>query len=489
MESGLNGLTIAEAAELLRARRTSPTELVEAVLERIEHLNPQLNAYITVTADEARAAALRAAEEMAAGNVRNPLHGIPIGLKDLYDQEGIPTTAGSDFLRDNVAKADAPTVAALRRAGAIFVGKLNMHEFAFGADSVNPFYGACRNPWNPDHICGGSSGGSGAAVAAGMCLGATGSDTGGSIRIPASVCGVVGFKPTRGLLSTRGLLPLSWSMDHAGPMAKTVRDAALMLNAMLGYDRDDPHAVERPAEDYSVGLDAGVRGLRIGIPSNHFFDDAQSAVKLAVRTAADELGRLGAELKEVTVDLSAAENFSVEPPPELNIPPLRGVAGVWMAIGGAESYTFHQPYLSSHADEYGPRTKAVIELTANAPATLYVSAVRAREQLTTALERQLTDEIDLLLTPATVCTAPTIASIEQQEEGANLAHNTWVFNLTSQPSISVPCGFDETGLPIGLMLSGRKWSDALVLRAAHAYEQATEWHQRRARLAFPATAA
>jgi aspartyl-tRNA(Asn)/glutamyl-tRNA(Gln) amidotransferase subunit A len=275
MSRELTELTIAEAGGLIRERSLSPVELTQAVLDRIERLDGDINAYITVTEDEARDSARAAADEIAAGNYRGPLHGIPIGLKDLYDQKDVATTAGSKFLKENVAAEDAPSVAKLREAGAIFTGKLNLHEFAFGADTVNPFYGACHNPWNLDHIAGGSSGGSGAAVAAGMCLGATGSDTGGSIRIPASVCGITGFKATRGLVSTRGLAPLSWTMDHAGPMTRTVRDAAIMLNVMAGYDAGDPHSVERPAQDFSQDLEGGVRGLRVGIPRNHFWSAAR----------------------------------------------------------------------------------------------------------------------------------------------------------------------------------------------------------------------
>ena len=282
------------------------------------------------------------------------------------------------------------------------------------------------------------------------------------------------------MVSTRGLAPLSWTMDHAGPMTRTVRDASIMLNVMAGYDPGDPHSVDRPAQDFTKGLEGGVRGLRVGIPRNHFFDGAQPDVERAVRAAADVLAGLGAEMSEVDCDFSASEGFVLESPEGSPIPALRGIGGIWMTICGVESYTYHRQYLTDHREDYGEDTLRVIELAhalkLEAPA--YVEAVLAREQLTIAFEHLLTDEVDLLLTPSTILTAPTIRSVEEQENGPNLAHNTWVFNLTSQPSISVPCGFDSAGLPIGLMLTGRKWSDPLVLRAGHAYEQATEWHKR-----------
>jgi aspartyl-tRNA(Asn)/glutamyl-tRNA(Gln) amidotransferase subunit A len=470
----LSSLTITGAAELIARRQLSPVELIETVLTRIERLDAQLGAYILVMADAARQAARDAEAELTAGTNRGPLHGIPIALKDLYDVEGVPTTAGSKFYGKAPAAEDAPAVARLKQAGAVITGKLNMHEFAFGADSLNAHFGYCHNPWDTERIAGGSSGGSGVAVAADLCLGATGSDTGGSIRIPASVCGIVGLKPTRGLVSTRGLVPLSPTMDHAGPMTKSVRDAALMLSAMAGFDLSDPPSVERPSEDFTAELDRGLKGLRVGVPGNYFFDDTEPDVAAAVRKAADEIAALGATVSDVTVDMSAADGFVIEPPPGRGVPPLRGVSGVWVSICCAESYTFHRPFLPEHRDDYGPNVVQLIELTAQMPAAEYVAAQRAREQLTTAFERTLTDEVDLLLTPTTRRTAPTIEESLTREPG--LAWNTWVFDLTSQPSISVPCGFDSKGLPIGLMLSGRKWSDAIVLRAAHAYEQATEWH-------------
>ncbi|MEX2238131.1 MAG: amidase [Dehalococcoidia bacterium] len=480
METELADLTIADAAALIAAQKVSPVELIEAVLERIERLDHTLRAYITVPADSARAAAREAERDIVAGGYRGPLHGIPMGIKDLYDMEGVGTTAGSSFLGGTPAVEDAPSVARLRAAGAIFTGKLNLHEFAFGADNLNPHHGYCRNPWNLDHIPGGSSGGSGAALAAGLCLGATGSDTGGSIRTPASFCGVVGHKPTRGLVSTRGLVPLGWTLDHAGPMAKTVRDSALMLNAMAGYDAGDPYSVERPAEDYSQGLGDGIEGLLVGIPRNHFFDNVAADVDAAVRQAARVMEGLGATVSDVQLDLSAAEGFVIQPPEGMHLPPLAGIAGVWLIICDVEAYTFHRPLLRDHADGYTPSLKELIELGAAIPGSEYVAAMKAREQLSLAFERTLSEEVDILLTPTTVITAPTIEANEKgQVSGPLIAQNPWVLNLTSQPSISVPCGFDAKGLPIGLMLSGRKWSDALVLRAAHAYEQATEWHTRR----------
>lgn len=477
MSDDLAALTITEAARLIAAKKLSPVELTSAVLARVERLSPQLNAYILVTADAALEDAGRTEAEILSGSNRGPLHGVPIGLKDLYDLKGVPTTAGSKFYGSARAAADAPAVARLREAGAVITGKLNMEEFAFGAGSLNENFGYCRNPWDTDRIAGGSSGGSGVAVAADLCLGATGSDTGGSIRIPASVCGIVGFKPTRGLVSTRGLVPLSWTMDHAGPMTKTVRDAAVMLDAMAGFDPEDPYSVERPPANFTAGLDDGVKGVRIGVPMNHFFDNTEPDVEKAVRKAAAELEQLGAELVEVRLDMSAAEDFVAEPPAGQQAPRLSGIAGLWLSICCCEAYAFHQPFMREHRDDYSPNILSAIELTSAMPAVDYLRAQRARERLTIAFERALTDEVDILLSPTTPKTAPTIAETLEREPG--LAWNTWIFDLTSQPSISLPCGFDSKGLPIGLMLSGRKWSDGLVLRAAAAYEAATDWHSRK----------
>jgi aspartyl-tRNA(Asn)/glutamyl-tRNA(Gln) amidotransferase subunit A len=485
MSDALAALTITEASALVAAKKLSPVELTAAVLARAERLNGQLNAYIRVTGDPATDAAKRAESEIAAGNSRGPLHGIPVALKDLYDLAGVPTTAGSKFYGSAAAASDATTVAKLKEAGAVITGKLNMEEFAFGASTLNQHFGYCHNPWDVERIAGGSSGGSGAAVAADMCLGATGSDTGGSIRIPASVCGVVGFKPTRGLVSTRGLVPLGWTLDHAGPLTKTVRDAALMLDVMAGFDPLDPYSVDRPASSFAAELSADVRGIRIGVPTNHFLENIEPEVESAVRAAARDLEQLGADVVEVRLDMSAAEGFSIEPPPDRKLPTMTGIGGLWLTICCCEAYAFHRRFLPEHRDDYAPNILSAIELTSEMPAADYVAAQRAREQLTVSFERTLTDEVDILLAPTTRRTAPTIE--EARERDQRLAWNTWILDLTSQPSISLPCGFDSSGLPIGLMLSGRKWSDSLVLRVAAAYEAATEWHTRKPALtAVPA---
>ncbi|MPZ22117.1 MAG: hypothetical protein GEU28_00905 [Dehalococcoidia bacterium] len=471
-------LTVVEAAAAIRTRQLSPTELTEAVLARIETLDPEINAYITVLYDEAREMARAAQDEIAAGQDRGPFHGIPVGLKDLVDLQGVPTTGGTSFLRDNVAAEDGYLVGRLREAGAVFTGKLNMHEIAFGTDNVVSAYGPCRNPWATDRIPGGSSGGSGAAVAAGMCLAATGSDSGGSVRMPASLCGVVGFKPTYGLISTRGMIPLSWTLDHAGVLCRTVEDAAAMTTAIAGYDERDPWSQPSPSVDYAAGLAGGVAGLRVGIPANHFFDHASTEVAAAVNEAARVLAGLGADVREVSVDLSAADPYK---PLAASLGFEQGTAGMLRLLIGSEAVAYHRRYLPQHHDDYQPQTTAKLDASAKFMAADYAAGQQARAELTRALERLLTDEADLLLAPATPVTAMPIAEIESGGTARSLVTNlnTAVFNLTGQPSISIPCGFDGDGLPIGLMLSGPRWSEETVLRAAHAYEQATEWHRRR----------
>ncbi|MDW8008675.1 MAG: amidase [Chloroflexota bacterium] len=450
--------TLAEASQALARRELSPLELTETCLRRIEALEPRLNAFITVTAEEALAEARRAQEELARGEHRGPLHGIPVAVKDLFHTAGVRTTAGSKFLARSVSREDATVVARLRQAGAVLVGKLNLHEFAFGATSVNPHYGPVRNPWDTERIAGGSSGGSGAAVAAGECLAALGTDTGGSIRIPSALCGITGLKPTFGRVSTHGVIPLAWTLDCVGPMCRTAEDCALVLSVIAGPDGRDRAAARMPVPDYAAGLDGGVRGLRIGVPREHFFQGISEEVGAAVRRALEVLSELGAEVREVSL-------------PHMDVVPT--AAG---AITLVEALAYHLTWLRERPQDYGQDVRLRLEMAALYPAVAYVQAQRVRAAVIEAWQR-LWQEIDLLATPTTPIVAPPLTEAELSATLA-LIRNTNPFNVSGQPAISVPCGFDSSGLPIGLQLVGRWWDEGTLLRAAHAYQRATDWHLR-----------
>jgi aspartyl-tRNA(Asn)/glutamyl-tRNA(Gln) amidotransferase subunit A len=456
--------SLAETAALLQSRRLTPLELTESYLRRIERLNPRLNAYVTVTAERARADAQRATEEIAAGNYRGPLHGMPVGLKDLYDTAGIRTAGGAKILFDRVPAADSTVARRLREAGTVLLGKLNTHELAFGVTTDNPHFGTTRNPWNPDCIPGGSSGGSGAAIAAGLAAATTGTDTGGSIRIPASLCGCVGLKPTYGRVSKAGVLPLSWLFDHAGPITATVEDAALMLGALAGYDPDDFSTAATPVEHYVAVLRAGVRGLRIGLPRNYFFDRLDDEVRAAVEQALVLRG-LGADLRPV------------------DVPDFGPVALPAFGVVIAELLEVYGEQFASRPQDFGADVAAI--LAQGAPDGVSLAAVlRMTYGLTEAMRRVLTD-VDVLVTPTTPVPATPIGQELVAYGGTQeplifaLIRCTLPFNLTRLPALSLPCGFTSTGLPIGLQIVGRPFEEGVVLRTGHAYEQATAWHQRR----------
>ena len=459
-------LSITEAAKLLESKILSPVELVEAHLDRIAETDDKLNAFITLLADDARMAARKAEAEILGGRYLGPLHGIPIGLKDLYYTKGIRTTIGSKIMGDFTPDYDAAVAESFQKAGAILMGKLQMHEFALGGTSENPHYGPARNPWNVGRITGGSSGGSGAAVASGQCMGALGSDTGGSVRIPAAACGIVGLKPTYGLVSRHGVFPLSHSLDTVGPMTRTVRDAAILLNAIVGHDARDPSSVKRPVEDYSKGLDQGVQGLRIGVPQEYFYEMIDDEVALAVKAAAAVLEGLGAAVEEVSI-------------------PILDQA---IAISGplllAEAAEVHMDSLRHRAEDFGADVRARLQVGAATPATDYIKAQRARVVFNREVASVMKD-YDLLMAPTVPIGAPSLdderVSVggEEHQKLAVMPRLTRPFNITGTPTISVPCGFTSDGMPIGVQLSGRAFEDALVLRAAQAYESATDWHTRR----------
>jgi aspartyl-tRNA(Asn)/glutamyl-tRNA(Gln) amidotransferase subunit A len=457
-------LTLREAADRVRRRELSAVELTDAVLARTEEVEPRIHAYITLTAEAARAAAAAADREIAAGNYRGPLHGMPIGLKDNFYTRGVRTTGGAKVLGDFVPDTDATVVARLREAGAVLTGKLNLHELAIGSTTTNPHYGTTHNPWNLEHIPGGSSGGSGAALAAGMCFAATGTDTRGSIRNPGALCGVVGLKPTYGRVSICGVVPLSWTMDHAGPLARTVEDAALVLNAIAGYDPADATTVDVPVPDFTSGLGQPIRGLRLGVVRNWFFDVLHPDVRAAVEAALPVFEALGAIVED------------------LELPGLGVTHEVFEVITRPEAASWQHELLATRPDDYGADVRMNLELGELILAVDYVRALQLRRTMA-AEQYALLRRYDAFIAPTRAAPASRIGATSDVIEGREVLVGrqglTAPFNLSGIPAISVPCGFSAAGLPIGLQIAGRPWDEVTVLRLAHAYEQATDWHQRR----------
>jgi aspartyl-tRNA(Asn)/glutamyl-tRNA(Gln) amidotransferase subunit A len=461
MSDDLNFLTIAEAADLIRSKKLSPVELTQAHLERIAKLEPMLNSFITVTGEMALEQARAAEAEISRGDYRGALHGVPIGLKDLYPLANVATTAGSKFLRDTVDLADCTVVGKLRTAGSVFVGKTNMHEWAFGVINDNVHFGTCKNPWDTACSPGGSSGGSAAALAAGLCMGALGSDTRGSIRIPAGLCGIVGLKPTYGRVSLRGVVPLSWTLDHAGPMARTVKDVAILLQAIAGWDEGDPLSVNVPVDDYVSHIHEGVKGLRIGVLQDELFSEAEPAIQQAVDEAAQVLVGLGAvmsqQLPYCSFDTRETSRF----------------------ISGVEAAAFHEERLRTRPEDFGADVLARLQSSQEFKAADYANARRAQVQLIYDM-RNVFKNVDLLIAPTTPMAAPRFDNPAELDKGRTvLSWFTAPFNMAGNPAISLPCGFTKDGLPIGLQLVAAPWQEAQLLRAAFAYEQATDWHQRR----------
>jgi len=459
-------LTLEELAPLLREGRLSPVEVTQAYLERIDALNPTLNAFITVTGDQALADARRCEEEIRRGGYRGPLHGVPVALKDLYDTVGVPTTAASRIYADRVPDKDATAVARLRAAGVVLLGKTNLHEFAYGVTSDSSYFGPTRNPWDLERVSGGSSGGSGAALAAGLCALATGTDTGGSIRIPAALCGVVGLKPTYGRVSCYGVLPLSWTLDHPGPMTRTVYEAAIMLTAMAGYDLRDPASVDVPVPNYTAGLRQDAGGLCVGVDPAWALTGIHDEVRAAFQAALEVLKDLGAEIVEVSVS-GIEEGMDAA-----------------LTILSAEATAVHEEFLRTCPENYQPDVRARLEKGFPIRGIDYGRARRVGERLRRDFDL-LFQHIDLFATPMCGIPAPRIGQREVTIGGqtvpvmAPLTRYTRVFNLTGLPAISIPCGFSSEGLPIALQLVGRAWDEATVLRVAHAYEGATGWTRRR----------
>lgn len=443
-------LTIMEASEVLGQGVMTSLELTEDILARIEDTEPQLNAFITVTADLAREQAQAADDAMRDGRDLGSLHGIPIALKDLVDTAGIPTTGGSGFLRDRIPERDATVYTKLKDAGAVLVGKLNLHEFAFGTTSRNPHYGAVCNPWDVTRSPGGSSGGSGASVAVGSSLGALGSDTGGSIRIPAALCGVTGLMGTYGRVSRTGVLPLSWTLDHVGPLTKTVEDAGIMLNAIAGYDPSDPGSADVPSGDANAALVHGVDGVRIGLPRRMLWTGCDDDVIEHCEIAVDHLRNMGAIVSEVDLPLQTDRP--------------RGLTII------AEAAAYHAKWLRERRDEYGDILERV-EAGLSVSAVDYINDQRLRRKFIEETVEVL-QNVDVLISPTCPRTAPLI---EDGDPSAELARLTAPYDVTGIPAISIPCGYDRHGLPIGLMIAGRHFDESMVCRVAHAYEQTADW--------------
>ena len=451
-------------APLLRRRELSPVDLTAAVLARIERLEPRLNAFVTVLAEAAIEEARAAERELAGGRWRGPLHGVPITLKDLYDTAGVRTSAGARITAQRVPARNSTVVERLRAAGAILVGKCNMFEFAYG--HVHPDFGPSRNPWNLAHSTGGSSSGSGAAVAAGLGQATMGSDTGGSIRLPASFCGIVGLKPTYGLVPRTGVVVLSWSLDHCGPLARTAWDCAAMLQAVAGHDPVDPGSANRPVPDYLADIDGGVAGLRLGVPQDQL-GDLDASVSAALSAALDTFRSLGADVRDV------------------DLPDLTGLALANMAILTAEAASFHEPWFRERPGDYSAAVRQRLEAGLTMLASDLLRAQRARRALIGQLHAAMSS-VDLLVLPTSPGPAPTIEEFLRvmpwAEEGDGVLRRgrfTSPYNLAGLPAVSVPAGFTDDGLPIGLQIIGQAWADALVLRAARGYERATDSHRRR----------
>jgi len=456
-------VAFAGAAELERgfvAGSLSPVELARVHLERIENLDPRLRAYITPTPDRARGDASAAEQALASGRAPGPLAGVTLGLKDLIDTAAIRTTAGSRILSGHVPTRDAAVAERCREGGLVLTGKHNLHEFAYGTTSNNLHYGACRNPWNLDHVAGGSSGGGAAAVAAGLCTLAIGTDTGGSIRIPASACGIVGLKPTLGRVSRRGVFPLAWSLDHVGPLARSVEDAARLLSLIAGHDPEDPWSAKVAVEDFAASLEDGAQGLRIGVPRHPFFEDLDPDVEAAVEGALAMFARVGASVREVRLD-HGEHTYTA-----------------FHAILASEAGAIHQPWLRSRPQDYDEAIRQALELGLFIAAEDVVHARRHQFRVRAEFEA-LWNQVDVLVTPTLPHTALAIGEPTSREPGQAWNRLLVPFNLAGLPAISIPCGFDRGALPIGLQIAGRPFDESTVLRVARVYERETAWHQRK----------
>ncbi len=457
--SELHLLDLSEASRAVQKKEVSPVELTQACLARIEKLNPTLNAFIAVTDTAALEDARKAEAEIARGEWKGPLHGIPLAVKDLVETAGVKTTAASAVLKDNVPNADAEVIRRLKLAGAILLGKLNLHEFAYGGSGIIGHFGPARNPWNTAHVTGGSSSGSAAAVAACLCFGAIGTDTAGSIRLPAACCGITGLKPTYGLVSARGVIPLSWSLDHVGPMARTAADAALILQAIAAYDPHDVGSQKFPPVYYPSAIEESTAALRVGL-ARDFWSEVDGEIKSAIDSAVTVLGKLTAGARDI--ELSTETDRT---------------------LVRCEAYAYHQKHLPVNENSYDPETLRRIRSGADVTALQYIQAQRELLQQRRQI-LQMFDRVDLVLTPTTPMLAPTLSDLQSAPDQLRnkemiMLRNTRPFNVYGLPSISLNCGFSKSGLPIGLQIVGAPGAEGAVLALAHAYQKQTDWHKQK----------
>jgi aspartyl-tRNA(Asn)/glutamyl-tRNA(Gln) amidotransferase subunit A len=461
----LCSLSLVEAAAAIQSKQVSSEEMTQDCLGRAEALQPVINCFISLEGEDALVAARAADQDLARGTVRGPLHGVPLAHKDLLYRAGKVMTGGSKILADFVPDTTATVLERLSAAGAINLGTLNMAEFALGAAGRNEHFGPCRNPWNPDHISGGSSSGSGAAVAGGIAFGAIGTDTGGSIRLPATICGVVGMKPTQTRVSRHGVMPLSYSLDNAGPLTRTVADCARMLEVIAGADPNDPTSSQEPVPPYESLLEgASASDVRIGVPVNHYYDVATGAVKAALAESLEVYRGLGAEIVEITV-----------PGPT----ELRDLLGVVLR---GEAANIHAEWLTSRRDDYAEEVRTRIEAGLYLPAVRYLEAMRLRPVLLREFLDTVYDKVDVLHLPGLAIAVPTIAETDAAASGNALELNErlgWCTRAASYlglPSLAVPCGFADGGLPVGFQLMGRPYAEDRLLSLGHAYQRETAWH-------------
>ncbi len=463
--SDLAFLSVAEAAGLLRGKKLSPVEYAKALIARVEQHDGKLNTFLRFTPDIALEDARRAESEIARGDWRGPLHGVPYGLKDIVDYAGLPTTAHSKILADNVAAADSAVTQKLRAAGGVFMGKLSTHEFATGGPCFDLPWPPARNPWNRDHFCGGSSSGSGAATAAGFVPAAIGSDTGGSIRNPATMCGVVGMKGTYGLVSRRGVFPLAYSLDHVGPLTRTVKDNALMLDLIAGHDALDPASADNRPGNYTAALDHGVKGLKIGVIRHFYTRDIEGDAEMVggIEAAVKALAGMGATVTEIETA------------------PLSEYAACNRTILAAEAYAIHEKWLQERPEDYGGLTRERFLSGAFISAADYINAVRVRARLTREFHA-LFSGIDVVITASALDPACRIDDPAEIDRTYGRQARS-PFNVTGSPALSVPVGFSKAGLPLGMQLVGRPFSESLLYRVGHAYERELQWVERHPALA------
>jgi aspartyl-tRNA(Asn)/glutamyl-tRNA(Gln) amidotransferase subunit A len=476
----LEQLTIASAARLIKERKISPVEVTGLFLSRIEQINPKLNAYLSVTGEAALADAKKAEDEIARGQYRGPLHGIPFSIKDNLATKDVRTTAGSKILDDWKPDFDATVVARLKDAGAIILGKTNLHEWALGGTTINPFYGTTRNPWDLSRIAGGSSGGSAAAVAGNLCLASVGTDSAQSVRNPASMCGIVGLKPTYGRISQYGTVPGTgaYSCNHTGILTKTVKDAALVLQSVAGRDPKDPLSARAPVPDYLVSVGKDVKYLRVGILRGYFEDVITVEVREQFLQALAALKKLGMDTEEVTI-------------PHMDLIP-----AVKVCTSRVENASAHDHYLRTRSRDYSPQTRNAYLAALLVPASSYLMAQRVRRLICSEFHALLA-RVQLLAIPTVGFTVPTIAECEggwldidgkkirrQDERGGADSLTCIPFNVTGFPSLSIPCGFSKAGTPIGMQLASGPFQEELIFTVAHAYEQATDWHKKRPQMAL-----